>query len=181
LKRISVMSSPGEEFIPFLEEAGCDPEVIAHCRTVRDVAVRMATDLSQAGMLVDINLVAAGAVIHDIGRSQTHDMDHADAGGLICRSLGLDEKISRIVERHIGAGLTADERAGFGLSAVDLFPETVEEKIVAHADNLVKRTRVISREEFVASLDRFPEPVRNRFLALADELEAPIHTPLLKT
>jgi uncharacterized protein len=165
------MCSPGDEYLSFLLQAGCDPGVIAHCRAVRDVAIRIATDIADAGVRVDMGLVAAGAIIHDIGRSQTHGMDHADAGGIICRSLGFDEKMCRIVERHIGAGLSAEERVGFGLPATDRIPETLEEKIVAHADNLVKGTQVISREEFVSSLNRFDEPVRNRFLVLADELE----------
>lgn len=169
--RISVMCSPGDEFLSFLIEAGCDPGVIEHCRVVRDVAVRIASDIAGAGTAVDIQLVVAGAILHDIGRSRTHGMGHADEGGILCRSLGFDERICLIVERHIGAGLRADERSGFGLPAVDRIPETLEEKIVAHADNLVKGTRVISREEFVSSLDRFDEPVRERFLALADELE----------
>ncbi len=169
--RISVMCSPGDEFLSFLIEAGCDPGVIEHCRVVRDVAVRIASDIAGTGTVVDIQLVVAGAILHDIGRSKTHGMGHADEGGVICRSLGFDERICLIVERHIGAGLRADERAGFGLSAVDRIPETLEEKIVAHADNLVKGTRVISHEEFVSSLDRFDEPVRERFLALSNELE----------
>lgn len=165
------MCNPGDGYIPFLEQAGCDPRVIAHCRAVRDVSLQIARDLSTAGVTVDENLVAAGAIIHDIGRSQTHGMDHADAGGIICRALGLDEKICLIVERHIGAGLRADERAGFGLSAVDQVPETLEEKIVAHADNLVRGTRVIDQDEFISSLDRFEDLVKKRFLALAKELD----------
>lgn len=165
------MCSPGDGYIPFLEQAGCEPKVIAHCRTVRDVGLQIARDLSSAGVTVDEDLVAAGAIIHDIGRSQTHGMDHADAGGVICRALGLDEKICLIVERHIGAGLRADERAGFGLSAVDRIPQTLEEKIVAHADNRVRGTRVIDRDEFISSLDRFDGQVKKRFLALAEELD----------
>lgn len=165
------MCDPGDEYIPFLEEAGCDPGVIAHCLAVRDVAVRITSDILKAGHEVDPFLVAAGSVIHDIGRSQTHGMDHADAGGIICRKLGFEEKICSIVENHIGAGLSAEERAGFGLTAVDRIPETIEEKIVAHADNMVKGTRVIRKDEFFSSLDKFPAPVRARFIALAEEIE----------
>ncbi|MGV8108707.1 HDIG domain-containing metalloprotein [Methanospirillum sp.] len=164
------MCSPGDELIPFLTQVGCDDGVIAHCRVVRDVAVRIANGIEKAGTQVDIDLVAAGAIIHDIGRSQTHGMDHADVGGCICRSLGFDEQICLIVERHIGAGLRAAEREGFGLLPVDRIPETIEEKIVAHADNLVKGTRVLNQQEFESALDRFDRQVKERFLALAHEL-----------
>lgn len=165
------MNKPGDEYLPFLFQAGCDPGVIKHCQVVRDVAVRIAREIASAGNDVDTGLVAAGAILHDIGRSKTHGMAHADEGGIICRSLGIDERICHIVERHIGAGLQADERAEFDLPAIDRIPKTLEEKIVAHADNLVKGSRVINKEEFIASLDRFDDQVRSRFLALAGELE----------
>ncbi len=169
-KRILVMCELGEEYLPFLAKVGCDPEVIAHCRIVCDLAVGIASDIARVGEEVDISLVAAGAILHDIGRSRTHGMAHADEGGNICRELGLDERICQIVERHIGAGLFAEERAQYGLVPVDRIPRTLEEKIVAHADNMVKGTRVISKEEYISSLDRFDEPVRSRFLALAEEI-----------
>ena len=165
------MCSPGDDYIPFLEQAGCEPEVVAHCLAVRDVAIRIATSIYRTGTGVDLDLVAAGSVLHDIGRSITHGMGHADAGGTICRNLGLDDRICHIVERHIGAGLTADERRTLGLPAADRLPVTLEEKIVAHADNMVKGTRVISRDEFIASLERFPESTRMRFIHLAEELD----------
>lgn len=164
------MCSPGDEFIPFLADKGCDPGVIDHCLMVRDVAVDIARRIAGTGMPVRIDLVAAGAILHDIGRSKTHGMDHADAGGMICREIGFEEDVCRIVERHIGAGLSAGERAEFGLSPVDRFPVTLEEKIVAHADNMVKGSRVMNEDEFVASISRFPDPVRLRFLSLRDEI-----------
>lgn len=166
------MPDPGDEYIKYLIEAGCDPEVIAHCRVVRDVAIRIADRILNAGLIrVDRELVAAGAILHDIGRSKTHGMAHAEAGGTICREIGLSDSLCRIVERHIGAGLTSSEREAFGLPHEDRLPETIEEKIVAHADNLVERTRIISRVDFDASIRKFPKEVQARFEALADELE----------
>jgi uncharacterized protein len=166
------MSDPGDSSLFYLQESGCDPGVIAHCIVVRDVAVSIADRIIARGRIrVDRELVAAGAILHDIGRSESHGMDHADLGGAICRQIGQPESLCRIVERHIGAGLTHEERIGFGLSGGDRIPETIEEKIVAHADNLVKRTRIITRSEFNRELRKYPEPVQTRFTALADELE----------
>jgi len=167
------MPDPGDEYISYLKEAGCDPGVISHCQTVREVAVRIADLILSAGTArLDRDLVAAGAVLHDIGRSETHGMDHADAGGRICKEIGFSQEICRIVERHIGAGLTGNDRTGFGLSEEDRIPETLEEKIVAHADNLVKGSRIISRSDLNASILKFPQEVQARFTALAEELEA---------
>lgn len=166
------MPDPGTEYIRYLQEAGCDPRVIAHCQAVRDVALQITEHILHAGICtVDQNLVAAGAILHDIGRSVSHGMDHADIGGSICRELNFSPAIIQIVERHIGAGLSAREREELGLSAVDRIPVTVEEKIVAHADNLVKGVRVISRHDLEQSVLKFPPDVRSRFIALADELE----------
>lgn len=167
------MPDPGTDYIRYLQEAGSNPKVIAHCVAVRDVAVMIADRIIRAGTApVDRDLVAAGAVLHDIGRSQTHGMDHADVGGKICKELGLSPKICQIIERHIGAGLTGSERASFGLSDEDRIPVSLEEKIVAHADNLVEGTRVITRSELDNAIRKFPETVRKQFTALADELEA---------
>lgn len=167
------MPEPGDEYISYLKEAGCDPGVISHCLTVREVAVRIADLILSAGTApVNRDLVAAGAVLHDIGRSETHGMDHADAGGRICREKGFPKEVCLIVERHIGAGLTGSDRVGFGLSDEDRIPETIEEKIVAHADNLVKSSRIISRSDLNLSILKFPQEVQERFTALADELEA---------
>jgi uncharacterized protein len=173
------MSDPGESYLIYLQDKGCDPGVIAHSLVVRDVAVGIADRIISRGeAAVDRDLVAAGAILHDIGRSETHGMDHADVGGRISRDIGLPESLSHIIERHIGAGLSGDERAAFGLCADDRFPESLEEKIVAHADNLVKGTRIISREDLNHSIKKFPQSVQERFSALADELETLAGSPL---
>jgi len=155
-----------EDCIRLLRRAGCSEGVIAHCRAVRDLALTYASD-----PLVDRDLVEAGALLHDIGRGVTHDLRHAEAGGAICRSLGLDEAIAAIVERHIGAGLTADECSLLGLVPRDCMPETLEEKIVAHADNLVKGTRVITLEERLQRSIALPKGQRERIRRLAQEME----------
>lgn len=154
------------DYIALLRRAGCSDGVIAHCRAVRDLALTYASD-----PIVDRDLVEVGALLHDIGRGVTHDLRHAEVGGAICRSLGLDEAIALIVERHIGAGLTADECSLLGLIPRDCIPRTIEEKIVAHADNLVKGGRVITLEERLARLIDLPRKQRMRIYRLALEVE----------
>ncbi len=152
--------------IRLLERAGCSDGVIAHCRTVRDVALQFASD-----PLVNRELVETGALLHDIGRGQTHDLDHAEAGGALCRSLGLPEEVAQIVERHIGAGLTADECSLLGCIPLDRMPRTLEEKIVAHADNLVKGTRVITIQEWLQRSLHLPRKLKRRAYRLYLEME----------
>jgi len=155
-----------QDCIALLRRAGCSEGVIAHCRAVRDLALDFTSD-----PIVDRDLVEVGALLHDIGRGVTHDLHHAQVGGEICRSLGLDEAVASIVERHIGAGLTADECSLLGLAPRDCVPRTIEEKIVAHADNLVKGGRVITLEERLARLIDLPRKQRMRIYRLALEVE----------
>lgn len=120
---------------------------------------------------VDPETVRLGAMLHDIGRGVSHSVDHAQVGADICRDYGLSETIARIVERHIGAGLTREECRELGLEPRNCMPETVEEKIVAHADNLVKGTDIITIEERLALSADLPETVRKRMQDLAEEME----------
>jgi uncharacterized protein len=99
--------------------------------------VRLANKLKDKGYNVDIKLVEAGALLHDIGRSQTHNVDHAAVGGEIARKLGLSESVVRIIERHIGAGIPEKEARALGLPEGVYIPETLEEKIVCYADKLI--------------------------------------------
>lgn len=166
------MSDSKDAYLFYLEKLGCDPGVIAHCLVVCEVAVRIADLINKQGKIrVNRELVLAGSILHDIGRSKSHGMDHADLGGEICRGLMLSDSVCRIIERHIGAGLTSGERIAMGLTGEDRIPETFEEKIVAHADNLVKGTRIITRSDLNHAIKKFPEPVQARFRLLADELE----------
>lgn len=155
-----------EDCIDLLRMAGCSAGVIAHCRAVRDLALTYASD-----PLIDRGLVEAGALLHDIGRGVTHDIRHAEVGGEICRSFGLDEEVIAIVERHIGAGLTADECSLLNLLPRDCMPRTAEEKIVAHADNLVKGTRVITLDERLLHAIALPRRQRRRIYRLGLEVE----------
>jgi hydroxyethylthiazole kinase-like uncharacterized protein yjeF len=63
------------------------------------------------------------------------------------KSLGLPEEICRIAERHVGAGILKDEAKKLGLPEKDFIPETIEEIIVAYADNLVDDDRVVPYEK----------------------------------
>ncbi|ENN95716.1 metal dependent phosphohydrolase, partial [Methanocaldococcus villosus KIN24-T80] len=104
---------------------------------------------------VDLNLVKIGGLLHDIGRSKTHGIDHGVVGANILRSYGFDERIALIAERHIGAGITKEEAIALGLPAKDYVPISLEEKIVAHADNLIFETERVE-------IDRVVEKFRNK-------------------
>lgn len=138
-----------DECIKLLRAVGCDEGVIEHCNVVSELALEIARRHYGA---VDEDLVLKGALLHDLGRARSHGVDHGFVGGEIARELGLDENLVRIIQRHVGAGITAEEAKEVGLPAIDLVPETMEEKIVAHADNLIDDWRRTSIEEAIADL-----------------------------
>ena len=126
-----------EEALQILEEENTPDNVIEHCQAVARKAVQIAERIRAAGHEVDINLVETGALLHDIGRSQSHGLDHGYIGSLILKSRGLDEH-SKIAARHVGAGLSREEAKRGGLPPKAFIPKTLEEKIVANADNLME-------------------------------------------
>jgi len=155
-----------EECLELLIKSGCSEEVIKHSESVRDIAVRIAKRAN-----ADLKLVEAGALLHDIGRSKTHGIYHGIEGARIAKKLGLPEIIIRIIERHIGAGLPADEAKKLGLPNKDFTPETLEEKIICHADSLTDNSKKqdIECEVERALVDGNQEYAR-RLVALHKEL-----------
>ena len=161
------MSSPRDDYVAILKDAGCDAGVIAHCRTVADYALDLAGD----NPLINRDLLEAGAMLHDIGRGRTHSVLHAQTGADTCRAVGLSEPIARIIECHTGAGLSADECTLLGLLPRDCIPRTIEERIVAHTDNLVKGTILVTIDEMIGSAIHLKKKVRRRMYHLALSVE----------
>lgn len=155
------------ECISILKDEGCTKRVIIHCATVRAVAEEIAGRIPEA----DMDLVIAGALLHDIGRSQTHTIMHAVVGAHIAAARGLPDEIVEIVRRHTGAGLDQEDVAELGLPPGSYIPETIEQKIVAHADNLVSDNMIVPVAHSVEKLERKgAHRGAQRIVALHDEL-----------
>ena len=92
---------------------------------------------------VNRELITAGALLHDLGRARDHTIRHAAIGAEMAGELGLPEEVTEIIKRHTGAGLDDDDIAAFDLPVSDYHPRTMEQKIVAHADNLVSDSMVV--------------------------------------
>jgi uncharacterized protein len=135
--------------VEVLINVGCSKDVVAHCIAVSTAALSLAEKVKVA---VDRELVRQGGLFHDIGRARTHGIEHAVAGVDIARRLGFSDRLVHIIERHIGAGITATEAVRLGLPRKDYLPLTTEEKIVSYADNLISGT---SEMPFYEALDRF--------------------------
>jgi len=112
--------------------------VISHIEKVTEKALEIGRRLKKKGFDVDMELLGIGSYLHDIGRSVTYGVGHAVESGRILRELGFSEPVIRLVENHLGAGITAEEAKGLGLPVKDYIPETLEEKILAYADKFLE-------------------------------------------
>jgi len=117
--------------IKILNDLNCPDHLIKHCKAVCNKALKLSSNFD-----VDIELVETGALLHDIGRSKTNDIDHAIVGAEILKDMGFSDSVANIALLHIGAGIPKEEALQLGLPPQDYIPITLEEKIVAHADNL---------------------------------------------
>jgi len=143
-----------DKAIRLLEKSGCSPNVIQHSKTVARLAAKMAGILQKRGFKVDRELVVTGALLHDIGRSKTHSVDHAIVGAKMAESAGMSVAIVRIIERHVGAGIPQDEAAKLGWPKKNYLPETLEERIVAYADKLVEGNARVPMSKTIAQFSR---------------------------
>lgn len=150
-----------------LRTAGCARNVIVHSHRVRDLALLYC---DHSG-IADRKLVNIGALLHDIGRGTTHSLSHAQVGAALCRRIGLPEPVARIVECHIGAGLTADECTLLRLLPINCVPVSLEEKIVTNADNLIRGGREVTIHERLDLVVYLKRKIRNRIYRLWLETE----------
>ena len=126
------------ECIRLLTEAGCKRRVIVHCCTVWTMAEAMARRID-----CDVDLLRAGAFLHDIGRSVDHSIMHAVIGASIAADLGLPREVVEIIRKHVGAGLDEQDVIEMGLPKGNYIPDTIEQKIVCHADNMVSDNKFV--------------------------------------
>lgn len=119
--------------IELLKKVGCPEWVINHSIAVYKKALEIAKYYPEANQ----ELIRKGALLHDIGRSKSNDINHAYIGGKIAKELGYSQEVINIIERHIGTGISKEDAEKIGIPIKDYTPQTLEEKIVSHADNLL--------------------------------------------
>ncbi len=128
--------------LSLLTNEGASTGVVKHVKAVHSFSVIIGNMLIKKGYEVNMALLEAGALLHDIGRSKTHDLSHAVEGCKIAERIGLSDDIISIIQNHIGAGVTKEEAVAMDLPARDFIPLSLEEKIVAAADNLALGDRL---------------------------------------
>jgi CTP:molybdopterin cytidylyltransferase MocA len=87
-----------------LERRQVPAAVVAHCRAVADVALRIAEALNAAGAGLNLDLVLGAALVHDVVRGAPN---HALRGGALLRALDLP-LMAEVVETHMDIALRTE-------------------------------------------------------------------------
>lgn len=161
------------EALALHKKYGSSERIVTHCRTVASVAMGIADEFERRGKQVDSDVVLAGALLHDIGRTRIQTVGHGLEGSEILQGEGVDDKVVEVVRTHVGAGISSEEARKLGLPDLGYVPRTMEEKIVCFADKMVDSDVV---RPFDVEVQRFAKKGHDveRLLALrqglADEL-----------
>jgi uncharacterized protein len=147
-----------EQALQLLKQNKCPSQVIAHCIAVTDYAVDLAAQLKNKGQEVNMDLVEAGGVLHDLGRCKTNKVEHGVVGSEFAQQLGLPQEVVNVIKRHVGAGISEKEAQAMGWPKDNYVPQTLEEKIVCYADKRVDDGKVVPIDCEIKKLQRAGKP-----------------------
>ena len=117
-----------------------------HCINVGNISYIIANELSHY-IDIDADKAKIFGLIHDFGRSVTHDpYRHGYEGYRLMKKLGYDD-YARICTCHSNGTYKIQDLAEYGLSPEDFFVETWEEKAVFIADSIECKGEVIRHDD----------------------------------
>jgi uncharacterized protein (TIGR00295 family) len=152
------------------EKYGSNEQIVEHCKTVARASMVLSEALAARGKAVDKRAVLAGALLHDIGRTRTHEVGHGHVGASMLEKEGVDVVVVEIVRRHVGAGISPEEAVALGFPKGDYIPRTLEQMVVCFSDKMVSSDSVRPFEEEVRRFARKGHNVK-RLLALKKSLQ----------
>ena len=125
--------------------------IVGHCLEVAKVALFLAAELNKRGQRIDLRLVEAASLLHDLTKTEglrTRE-DHAKTGSQLLKGMGY-ERVGEVVLQHIHLSEKID-------------PSHVsEEEVVNYADKRVRHDRVVSlRERFLDLKERYGKSQRS--------------------
>ena len=134
-----------EQALELLQKHDVPENIVGHSKQVAKVATFLAEKIKEQGEQVNVPLVDAAALLHDIGKhiGLNTGKSHADEGAKILEKEGLPE-IAKIAEEH---------RLHYILETP---LSSLESKIVYYADKRVRYDKVVSLgERFDYLLERY--------------------------
>lgn len=146
-------------------------------------------------LAVDLELVKAGCLLHDIGvyelldkdgkdREDIHYITHGIRGEAILKKEGFPEIIWRFGSHHTGVGLTKKDitSQNLPLPLQDYEAETIEEELVMYADKFHSKMTLPcfnTFEYYKQSVAKFGQDKSEKFAQMADKFGVPDLDPLI--
>ncbi|MFH1136829.1 MAG: HDIG domain-containing metalloprotein [Pseudomonadota bacterium] len=92
--------------LELMSRFGMPPHVVRHSQAVCGVALYLGRGLLIHGVRMDLDLIRAGALLHDITKvhSFKRPLDHALTGAKLLRKLGYPRQVEAIVRQHVRLG-----------------------------------------------------------------------------
>ncbi|MEE3362337.1 MAG: HD domain-containing protein [Anaerovoracaceae bacterium] len=148
-----------QQCMDLLRDYGTPPHVVAHCRAVADVAVRLGRALNEHGYSIDIPLTENAALLHDIARVED---EHWNVGADYLESLGLHDQAA-IVRQHMFYDHYSPVEELNAMDLVCIGDRTVKEHTYVGVDE---------RFEYIMNKPRnLPPEARKRVAAKKEELK----------
>ena len=130
-----------DECLRLMNHYGMLSHIIGHSIEVTKVALYLAVELNKRGQRIDLGLVEAASLLHDLTKSeclQTKE-DHARTGSQLLKRMGY-LRVGEVVAEHIQLSKKND-------------PSLItEEEVVNYADKRVQHDRIVSLEERFSDL-----------------------------
>ncbi len=125
-----------EDCLNLMSRCGMLENILSHSLKVATVALFISIELNKKGQRIDLGLVEAASLLHDLTKTEclkTKD-DHARTGAELLKGMGY-ERVGEVVAKHIWLGKEEN-------------PSCVsEEEIVNYADKRVMHDQIVSLKE----------------------------------
>ncbi len=125
-----------EDCLRLMSQNGMLEHIIDHSLAVAKVALFLSLRLNRTGQRLDLPLVEAAALLHDLTKTEClrTKEDHALTGSRFLREMGYD-RIGEVVAEHIYLSKKMDSS------------RVTEEEVVNYADKRVQHDRIVSLDE----------------------------------
>jgi len=125
-----------EECLGLMRQVGMLDHIMVHSLKVSKVALFVAMELNKKGQRIDLGLVEAASLLHDLTKTECLKTkeDHAQTGSQFLKRAGY-ERVGEVVAEHIH--LSKEQDPSF----------ISEEEVVNYADKRVRHDRVVSLED----------------------------------
>ena len=155
-KEASVHVPPVEKCLQIMDVHGMIPNIRRHSLMVARVAAVMGEALNRKGSRLDIGLIVAGALLHDIAKGATlrEGGNHVEMGRRIVAEMGYPE-VARVVGGHVDVG-------------PELSNSIDEATVVNYADKRVQHDRLVPLKERMRDLERRYGKTRKRRVLLRE-------------